>query len=205
MAEQEYQRLTRSRARGGFSVAFQSRSALWLGKDHLLCVDTTGYTETYKRFYFRDIQALTIRATSRRGIWNWVLAIPTGLCVIGWSYYFLTESAPSLAAVISALLVTLVFALPLLFNNLLGPACATQLRTAVQTEDLPSLCRLRQTRRILDRLRPLIAQAQGSLAPEEIPARMVQLTQAAVEKEATLAPSAAYVADDPNAPPRIVL
>ena len=53
MAEAEYQRLTRAHPRSGFAVAFAARSSLWLGKDHLLCIDSTGFSESYKRFYFR--------------------------------------------------------------------------------------------------------------------------------------------------------
>src|SRR5436305_13755595 len=65
MPEKEYQRLTRARPRSRFAVVSSGNSSLWLGKDHLLCIDTNGYTETYKRFYFRDIQALVIRKTER--------------------------------------------------------------------------------------------------------------------------------------------
>ena len=195
MAEKEYQRLTRARLRrAGFFTAVATRSSLWLGKDHLLGIDSNGYGEDYKRFHFRDIQAVTLVATKRRLIWNWVLSVPTALCAIGWSINFVS-SAGSPGDVIFAAGMISFFALPLLINNLLGPSCACQLRTAVQTEDLPSLNRFRRARRVLDRLRPLIAAAQGQLAPEEIPARMQELASQQ---------SAGYVADDPNAPPRII-
>jgi hypothetical protein len=49
------------------------------------------------------------------------------------------------------------------------------LRTAVQIEELPSLNRIRRTRRVLDRVRPLIVAAQGPLAPEEISGRMSEM------------------------------
>ena len=83
MPEKEYQRLTRARSRSAFGVVSMSRSSLWLGKDHLLCVDSSGYTETYKRFYFRDIQAVTLVATKRRDIWNGVLVVPIVICLAG--------------------------------------------------------------------------------------------------------------------------
>ena len=47
-----YRRLTRSRAGVG------SYSSLWLGADHVMQLSSTGYTESYRRFYFRDIQAI---------------------------------------------------------------------------------------------------------------------------------------------------
>jgi hypothetical protein len=205
MAEKQYRRLTWARRRQSGFVAFTYiRSSLWLGEDHLLGIDSNGYSESYKRFYFQDIQAVTIRLTRRRQIWNWVLGLPTILCVAGWGYDLLLGGSPSLGGIITGLLVTLFFALPLLINNFLGPTCACQLRTAVQTEDLPSLCRLRKTRRILDRLRPLIAQAQGQLAPEEIPARMQAWVAATTAANTPAAASTRYVVDDPNLPPRIV-
>src|SRR5213593_2882508 len=76
MGDQEYRRLTRSRVRHtGFFTLASTRSSLWLGKDHLLNIDSNRYTEEYKRFYFRDIQSITIRKTKRREIWNLVLML----------------------------------------------------------------------------------------------------------------------------------
>jgi hypothetical protein len=202
MAEPQYRRLTWARRRqAGLIALTYARSSLWLGQDHLLCIDSNGYTESYKRFYFQDIQAVTIRLTRRRLIWNWVLGVLTVLCVAGWGYGFAVNGL-ELAGGVTAAVMTALFALPLLINNLRGPTCACQLRTAVQTEELPSLCRLHKTRKILDRLRPLIAQAQGQLAAEDIPVRIREWEAAA----AGGAPAASlrYVVDDPNLPPRIV-
>jgi len=99
---------------------------------------------------------------------------------------------------------TLAFALPLAINNALGPTTIGYLRTAVQTEELPSLSRLRRVRRVLARLRPLITQAQGQLAPEEISARMRELAQSPASAADAGAEPVRYVAHDPNAPPRIL-
>src|SRR4051794_11160105 len=60
----KYERLTRSRPRTRFGLVSTGNGSLWLGPDHLLCIDSSGYTENYKRFYFRDIQALFIRETN---------------------------------------------------------------------------------------------------------------------------------------------
>ena len=42
------------------------RSTLWLGPDHLLLVQSTPVSETYRRFYFRSIQNVTVRKTNLR-------------------------------------------------------------------------------------------------------------------------------------------
>ena len=190
MAETQYRRLTWPRRRkAGFIAATYIRSSLWLGDDHLLVIDSNGYSETYKRFYFQDIQAIAIRLTRRRLIWNWVLGVPTAICLGGWSYDLVINRSIDLSGIVAGTVFTLLFGLPLLFNNLLGPTCACTLRTAVQTEDLPPLCRLRKTRRILDHLRPLIVQAQGQLSPEEIPARLQAWTQATAAPASGVRPS----------------
>ena len=171
MAEEVYQRLTRSKPSQVLAIAVYSLSSLWLGSNHLLCVNTSGFAETYKRFYFRDIQALTVRLTSRRTNLNWTLGI---LSAVAWGSlaFALVSQSVTMAGACAVLLV--VFGLPLLVNNLLGSTCAVEIRTAVQTETLPSLNRLRETRTILSRIRPLIEQAQGLLTPEEVAARMRQ-------------------------------
>jgi hypothetical protein len=201
MAEKEYQRLTRARLRrAGFFTAVATRSSLWLGSDHLLCIDSTGYGEDYKRFYFRDIQGVTIRKTKRRMIWNVVLGIPLGLCTVVFIIGFFELSSRPIRSddyfgFLGWGIPFLLLLTGILVNQLRGPSCLCQLRTAVQTEDLPSLSRLPRARKVLDRLRPLIAAAQGQLAPEEIPARLQEL----VSQE-----SPGYLVDDPNAPPRMI-
>jgi hypothetical protein len=171
MAETNYKRLTRARARSAFAVAFMSRSSLWLGGDHLLGVDSNGYTETYKRFYFRDIQAVMIRETNRRTIWNGVLLVPIVICFAGLMASLFSPQR-NIVVIITWSIFASVFLLPFVINNLLGTSCSCQLRTAVQVEELPSLCRVRQARKILEKIQPLIAAAQGRLTAEEVSLRM---------------------------------
>lgn len=206
MPDKEYQRLTRTRSRSEFAVAFISRSSLWLGKDHLLYVETGGYTETYKRFYFRDIQAFLLVATKRRAIWNWVLgplsAIFLVLLLASLPYTGAAGPRSNLGEIVFFAFLGFVFAVPLLINNLLGPSCICHLRTAVQMEELSSLNRLRRARRLLNRIRPLIVAAQGELSPGEIPARLraaVESPDGATRASAVTA-SPSPTTDRPDAP-----
>src|SRR4051812_42726740 len=133
MAEKEYQRLTRSRARSAAGIFTISRSSLWLGKDHVLVVETSGYAESYKRFYFRDLQAITLWQTK-----GWLIGgIVTGACALlsGWIAY---ASGEQISAWISGI-VGGIFLLSALYFFGGGPTCRCQFRTAVQTEELPSL------------------------------------------------------------------
>lgn len=196
MSEIHYQRLTRSRARSVFTVALRSRVSLWLGPDHLLCVDSTGYSETYKRFYFRDIQAIIVRESRRRTVWNVILVVPIIGCLAG----LLTNlsSMPNDHLVVLVWLgLSALFLAPFLLNNFVGTACVCHLRTAVQIEELPSLCRVRKTRRILEKIRPLIIAAQGDgMSADVVSAKMRDWVASAA-----LGSPAGVVAADPNVPP----
>lgn len=168
MAEQDYERLTRTGSRSAFALISVSRASLWLGKDHLLCVETNGYSEDYKRFYFRDIQAIIVQENSARNVRSFIYgALAALLVLIG-----LTNE--NTIASVTLLSVAGLFVLVAGINYGLGPTCTCQIRTAVQTESLP-LIRIRRAQKFLERIRPLIAAAQGQLTAEEITARMQQL------------------------------
>jgi hypothetical protein len=169
VADREYIKLTPLRQRGGLAIVSSHRSNLWLGKDHLLGVETEGYTESYKRFYFQDIQSITLRKTGR----GWVLAIVTGL-LTGFFAFVAAAVDPAEAKWVFGIIAG-VCAIPFLLNFLYGPTCACELRTAVQTEEIPSLGRIRRARKVIARLRPLIADAQGRITADEILLRFQEL------------------------------
>jgi len=200
VAEREYTRLTRGHLRTGFAVAVTSRCSLWLGHDHLLFIDSNGYTENYKRFYFRDIQAFTLGISKRRLVWNLVLGILTAICLMVWlADIFSISPTKSVGGIITGVLLTLLFAVPLLFNNLLGPTCSCQIKTAVQSEELPSLNRLRRARRVLARLRPFIIEAQGGFQnPVAIATQASPAPVASSDIPNTAAPGTTNPAPPPN-------
>jgi hypothetical protein len=193
MAKKQYKRLTRGYPRSGFSVAFASRVSLWLGPDHLLQVDNAGYTETYKRFHFQDIQAVIVRKTRRHVVWNAILAglLTLSLLVVIW-FGFSPDGSTTAATVFG--IIAFCFLLFLLINLALGPTCTCQLRTAVQTEELPALRRVRKTRKVLNQVYPLIAAAQEGEATPPIspPAETVMPPVETPPIKMTL---------DPNLPP----
>lgn len=147
-------------------------ASLWLGPDHLLSISSTGYSETYKRFYFRDIQAIVITSSIRRALWNWIWGVPMAFCLV-LCLRNLKPSDDGTASIVYAIIAG-VFAVPLLINSFRGQACVCQLRTAVQIEPLPSLGRIRKTRRVLAKIRPLIAAAQGGELPADAAAAQMR-------------------------------
>ena len=174
------------------------RVRLWRGNDHLLLVEWDGAREYYKRFRYADIQAFMIRRTAEGLIGNIALIL-----IIAFFAALALLPAESAGRII-LLSIAGLFGLFLLLNILAGPTCKCHLRTAVQVEELPSLTRVRNARKTLDQIRPLVVAAQGQLAPHEILARLRDLSESQAASAAPPGPSPQFVADDPNLPPRIV-
>jgi len=156
--------------------------SLWIGEDHLLLVELRGFTETYRRFYFRDVQAIILRRTDRAGRVAVLLGV-LGLVFLG----FAADAGPVWNVVwggVSGLLF-----LGLAVNVALGPSCSCVLRTALQTVRLRPLGRLRRARRVLERLRTHIELEQGTLTPDD---RLARAREAADQEGFTpaAAPSA---------------
>ena len=149
-----YRRLTGKKK--GFLVGYHT---LWQGSDHLLQIYSRLGVEDYKRFYFNDIQAIITRQTETGKIQNFVLGALTGLFGLfaitsggGWSIF---------NAIMAGVMLLI-----LIINIIKGPTCETYLLTAVQTEKLHSLYRLKTTQPVMNRLRSIIEQVQGRINPE---------------------------------------
>ena len=162
----EYRRLP---GRSGNLVGY---STLWLGPDHLLSLTRTSFSEQYKRFYFRDVQSITIRKTDRRMVWSLILGGLTGL-------FALIATRPNEVAWLLGGMCVVIFFSSFLINWLRGPTCVSHLRTAVQTEKLPSLSRIRTASKVIRTLIPRIEEAQGRLSPEEIQVKAAEMSAAA--------------------------
>src|SRR5215204_2703484 len=109
-APKQYQKLP------GRGASFTHYVRLYLAADHLLQVSSTGFTERYKRFYFRDIQWITLRKTHVGKAANAVL----GATVTVFAAPALFTSAP-VTIVLAAL--AGIFAIGLGANIALGPTC----------------------------------------------------------------------------------
>ena len=149
----------RVRARGLGGVA-----SYWLGPDHLLIVEVAGTQERYRRFYYRDIQAIAMRRTEWGRVWNGVLGLLAFFLGLGAT---LVDELPGQIAFGIAAVVFLVAGG---WNTWRGPTCSCQLRTAVQADELPGLHRLRSARQAIAELRVRVVQAQGALSATELSA-----------------------------------
>ena len=163
----------------GFSAMEYIR--LYQAPDHLLEVYSSGYTETYRRYFFQDIQAIFIEKTR----WGKIANVVVGLCGL----FFLMLALLNGAGWVASGIIGGFFGLFLLINSIAGPTCAVFIQTAVQRQRLRPVTRLRTARRLLKRITPFIEQAQGTLSREELlgrlrGARLMPATEAPVTSAA---------------------
>ena len=145
-------------------VVAASRNSLWAGADHLLHVQGSWVTEEYRRFYYADIQSITLRRTNRRRNVNIALGI-LGLPQIPIALY-IQASGGDFAGV--AWFFAALFLLPMLYNSARGPTCVCHIATAVQNFEIRILRRVRKSERVIAMIRERIAAAQGTLTEEGI-------------------------------------
>jgi hypothetical protein len=128
-----------------------SASSLWLGSDHLLLVNSTRISESYKRFYYRDIQAIVVNRKIENPVRDTLII--TALVVVAiLNYSNLYVAVPcgiALAAFLSW--------------RLRSPRCITRLSTALQTERLRSLHRVSIAKSAIAEIGPYIAEAQKDI------------------------------------------
>lgn len=165
------------KGRKQFGLLSGEQYRLWLGEDHMLHVRTTGYSERFRRFYFKDIEAFVVCKTKGAAVATVILAIVAAIAAlagfwIGQGLELSLMSCLILGAVVTALPSTLLFR-----NAWLGPTCVCWLHTAVQVEDLVALRRLRRAEQTIGILKPLIEAAQGRLTPEELEAHSEAQTE----------------------------
>ena len=146
------------RARDPFALAIAASYRLFLGDDHLLHVSNQRFTESYKRFYFRDIQALVWTQNGRRNTYNLILL----LCGFGAALLSLALGAADPATgVISMIVFVLLLGGAGAVNTARGPTCICHIKTAVHTERLASIRRVRTAESVFAQVSPLITAAQG--------------------------------------------
>jgi hypothetical protein len=133
--------------------------SVWMGSDHLLLVKSARFREEYKRFYFRDIQAIVTARTPR-------FHISTRAALIGvlWGAACgpaaASGAAPRLLWFLAAIAVGLAIAWAYISA---ARSCRCRIYTAVSSDELPSVYRTWTARRFLAKVEPAVAQAQGAI------------------------------------------
>ena len=139
--------------RAGFQIGMRRR--LYCGSDHLLLVQSTGYTEDYRRVFFRDIRYV-VAYENRRNIW--LSCAFAGLILILCLLHFLYLPWSRIA------MFCVPFAVGLLVNLVRGTTCNCYVRTDVQTLLLPTPQREKKVPILIEFLKTKVP------APESKPA-----------------------------------
>jgi len=130
-------------------------ASLWTGADHILSVRSARFQEQYKRFYFRDIQAIVVTRVPR-----FVISPPVAAAavVLLTAVLIVRVWTPPLADWLW--LVLAAFAAVWIYISA-AQGCTCRLYTAVSREDLPSIYRMWTARKALAELEQRISQVQG--------------------------------------------
>jgi len=140
----------------GHRRGFIRGASLWLGPDHVLAVNSLRFREEYKRYYFRDIQALVVARSPR-------FHLSTRAAVLGffWLIAFASFYQLPYGALVVGILGVLLVASWVYFSAVCS--CTCRIHTAVSQDRLPSVYRIWVARRFLRVLEPHIFGVQGSL------------------------------------------
>jgi hypothetical protein len=128
--------------RGNLQIAVRSR--IYRGPDHLLILQSTGYTEEYKRIFYRDIRYVEIRKTQAQ-IWH---AVISGVFLLLVFLLYFVHVPGGLVAVFC-----FPFFIWFLANLLRGPTCDCFVSTNVQTLKIPAPGRMKKVPIIINFLR----------------------------------------------------
>ena len=149
---------------------------LWQGPDHLLSLSFSSFGERNKRFYFRDIQAITIESTDTGKYFNVTFGLIIAL--FGVLLFFpglVTDGDAALGFGILMGIVLVPSTILLIVNLVLGGTCTCRIHTAVQTESMRGLSRTRTAMKFANKVIPLIEQSQGAITPESLGANAEEL------------------------------
>jgi len=137
------------------------RHSLWMGADHLLSVRRNPFSESYRRFYFADIQAIVVTELpdllAFSGYTAAVLVMVTAVALL--------YTGHPAWGIFCALLSLLSF-----FLGWRSANCACYLQTSISSETLPSLRRQADAAEAVTQLKTEIERTQGSVSAEVLEA-----------------------------------
>lgn len=145
---------------------------VYAAKDHLLVVEGH-YALRLRRFFYRDIQAIFYRTTTR-----WIVTSILAGCALVF-FLALTAFNPEIWPVL------LIFGLPLaaflIFDLVSGPTTECYIQSAVQRHQLASCSRRRKAHKVITALEPHIRENQPNLSEAEFKQRIRDIVAEARE------------------------
>jgi len=147
------------------------RDSLWMGTDHLLSVRRNPFSESYRRFYFADIQAIVVTDIPDLLAFS---SYTAAILVMVTAAALMYTGHPAWG-IFCALLSLLSF-----FVGFRSANCACYLQTSISTAMLPSLRRQVDAGKAVELLKVEIEKAQGSVSAEVLTSGAVDARAARV-------------------------
>jgi hypothetical protein len=132
----------------------------------MLLVRGTRFRDEYKRFYYRDVQAIAIARAPRFHISTRAALIASIILAAGFSSMLRSRSEYARESALAACGVAALALAAVWVYVSAAQSCRCRIYTAVSGDELPSVYRLWTARKFLAQVEPLIAQTQGTIAGE---------------------------------------
>jgi len=173
------------RIRGSRGASLASYHSLWAGDDHLLSVTNTYGNESYKKYYFAEIQALVSHRTSGWTAANITLgALAAFFLLPAIVLYWNGTTDTAIALTVFAGILLIIF----FINLLAGPTAKLCIQTATSYDRLAGVARQRKARKVIAQIAPLVHQAQqGLLSQPATPSEAGAPASAAIDEPAPTA------------------
>lgn len=141
-----------------------AHTSVFVSKDHFLIASAKAYQEDYNRFFYDDIAALKIRVSK----WQKLIMIIISICtVISGSIFAISLNDPTFAVVTGIIFgIFLIYTVVVLIQ---GPQSILVIKTLTTEKEFP-VGRLRFVKKVINKMRPFIEEAQGKVTPEVLEA-----------------------------------
>lgn len=129
-----------------------STAKLYLADDHLLLVQNSAFSLKVSRFYYRDIQAITVRRAADHVGWRVLLGsvLLIMFIVMLAAYHWVL------------LLIVLLLGLWLTAEIISGPSCRCAIQTAMTLQPISCLSRIPRAQQFITIMQPLLERSQSS-------------------------------------------
>ena len=152
------------------SSAILSRHKLYNTSEYLLSCHYSGFTENYKRVYYKDIQSLHVNPNSNWLVYGFLYLL--GAILFGLLSYLSMTAMDSLFSFVLILIFLLAPFIAFLFycisSFIGGQSCTFTVFTAVQGQKIVAVNTVKKANRLIDLLSDKIAQKQKQLSLDDI-------------------------------------
>lgn len=150
------------------------KGEVWLAPDHFIYTERSGYSEKARRFFFADIQAISITPTNsayQNARVLTAISVIVLLLAIALIALHLQEGSNSLALPFFYIL-AVVISVPCIWGAvrrwLMVPSCHFAVHTAAQSHTLATVASMKRARILEETLRQRILETQGTVPATEL-------------------------------------